>query len=37
LHPFSNGFVEPIRFQNRVDAEIVGQIVSVLRRVPSEK
>jgi hypothetical protein len=37
VHPFSNGFVEPIRFQNRVDAEIVGQIVSVVRRVPSEK
>jgi hypothetical protein len=33
VHPFSNGFVEAARFHNRVDAEIVGQVVTVVRRV----
>jgi len=33
VHPFSNGLLEPVRFRNRVDAEIVGQIVTVVRRI----
>lgn len=37
VHPFSNGFVEAVRFHNRVDAEIVGQVVTVVRRVLPEK
>jgi hypothetical protein len=36
VHPFSNGFVEAARFHNRVDAEIVGQVVTVVRRVLPE-
>jgi hypothetical protein len=36
VHTFSNSFVEPTRFQSHVDAEIVGQIVSVVRSVLPE-
>jgi hypothetical protein len=31
VHPYSEGFVRPERFRNGVDAEVVGQIVTVIR------
>jgi hypothetical protein len=37
VHPFSNGLLEPARFRNQVDAEIVGQIVTVVRHLMPEK
>jgi hypothetical protein len=37
VHPFSNGLLEPARFRNQVDAEIVGQIVTTVRQVMPEK
>jgi hypothetical protein len=37
VHPHSEGFVRPERFQNRVEAEIVGQIVAIARSlVPAQ-
>jgi hypothetical protein len=33
VHPFSDGLSEPARFRNRVDAEIVGQVVAIVRRL----
>jgi len=33
LHPFANGFPEPMRFRNRVDGEVVGQVTMVARRI----
>jgi hypothetical protein len=33
LHPFANGSSEPIRLRNRVDGEVVGQVVTVVRRI----
>jgi hypothetical protein len=35
VHPFTEGFVRPERLRNRVDAEVVGQIVAVLRFLPT--
>jgi hypothetical protein len=35
VHPYSEGFVRPERLRNRVDAEVVGQIVTVVRSLPS--
>jgi hypothetical protein len=32
VHPFSNGLAEPVRYRNRIDAEVIGQIVTVVRR-----
>jgi hypothetical protein len=34
VHPFTEGFVRPERLRNRVDAEVVGQIVTVVRSLP---
>ncbi len=34
LHSFSDGLSEPTYLRNRVDAEVVGQAVAVIRRVP---
>jgi hypothetical protein len=37
VRPYSEGFVRPERFRNRVDAEVVGQIVTIVRSLlPSE-
>jgi len=33
VHPFADGLSEPLRFRNRVDAEVVGQVVVIVRRV----
>jgi transcriptional regulator with XRE-family HTH domain len=33
VRPFSDGFDRPVRFQNRVDAEVVGRIVAIVRRL----
>jgi hypothetical protein len=33
LHPFANGISQPIRIRNRVDAEVVGQVVTVVRQI----
>jgi hypothetical protein len=35
VHPYTEGFVRPERLRNRVDAEVVGQIVTVIRSLPS--
>jgi len=35
LHPFANGFSEPKRFRNRVEAEILGKVVTIVRRFRS--
>jgi transcriptional regulator with XRE-family HTH domain len=35
VHPYTDEFVAPERFQKTTDAEIVGQIVTILRTVPS--
>jgi len=35
VHPYTEGFVRPERFRNRVDAEMVGQIVTVVRSLPA--
>jgi hypothetical protein len=34
-HPFTEGFVRPERLRNRVDAEVIGQIVNVVRFLPT--
>jgi hypothetical protein len=34
VHPHAASFVPPERLQNRVDAEVVGQIVTVVRSLP---
>jgi hypothetical protein len=34
VHPYTEGFVRPERLRNRMDAEVVGQIVSVIRSLP---
>lgn len=33
VRPFSDGFDRPVRFQNRVDIEVVGKIVAIVRRL----
>ncbi len=33
VRPFSDGFDRPVRFQNRVDVEVVGRIVAIVRRL----
>jgi len=33
-HPFSDGFRNPQRFRNGIDAEVVGRIVAILRWLP---
>ena len=35
VHPYAEGFVRPERLRNRVDAYVVGQVVSVIRSLPS--
>lgn len=35
LHPYADQFVPPEQLRNGVDAEVVGQIASVVRRLPS--
>lgn len=35
VHPYSQHFVGPERLRNGVDAEVVGQIVTVIRSLPS--
>ncbi len=35
LHPYTDRFVPPQRFQKSTDAEVVGQIVTVVRSLPS--
>lgn len=35
LHPYADQFVPPEQLRNSVDAEVVGQIASVVRRLPS--
>jgi hypothetical protein len=36
VQPFSDGVSKPVRLRNRVDAEVVGQVVGVIRRVPRD-
>ena len=36
VHPSSNGMLASEQFQNRVDAEVVGRVVSIVRRVISD-
>jgi hypothetical protein len=33
IRPFANGFERPVRLVNRVDAEVVGKVVALLRRL----
>jgi hypothetical protein len=33
VRPFSDGFDRPVRFRNRVDVEVVGRIVAIVRRL----
>lgn len=33
VHPSSDGFLASERFRNRVDAEVVGRVVTILRRI----
>jgi len=33
VHPFSDGLVSAERFRNRIDAEVVGRVVAIVRRV----
>jgi hypothetical protein len=33
VHPFANGFERPIHLRNREDAEVVGKLVALLRRL----
>jgi hypothetical protein len=35
VHPYTEGFVRPERLRNQVDAEVVGQVVTVVRSIPS--
>jgi hypothetical protein len=35
VHPYTEAFVRPERLRDRVDAQVVGQIVTVLRSLPS--
>src|SRR5579871_81209 len=35
VHPYTEGFVRPERLRDRVDAHVVGQIVTVIRSLPS--
>jgi hypothetical protein len=35
MHPYTEGFVRPERLRDRVDAHVVGQIVAVIRALPS--
>jgi transcriptional regulator with XRE-family HTH domain len=35
LHPYTDKFIPPQRFQKSADAEVVGQIVTVVRSLPS--
>jgi hypothetical protein len=35
VHPYTEGFVRPERLRDRVDAQVVGQIVTVIRSLPS--
>jgi hypothetical protein len=32
-HPFANGFERPVRLRNRVDAEVAGKVVALLRKL----
>jgi hypothetical protein len=33
VHPFANGFERPIHLRNRADAEVVGRVVALLRKL----
>jgi hypothetical protein len=33
VHPFANGFERPVHLRNRADAEVVGKVVALLRKV----
>lgn len=33
IHPFADGFDEPVRLRNGVDAEIVGRVAAIVRRL----
>lgn len=35
MHPYTEGFVRPERLRNRIDAHVVGQVVTVVRSLPS--
>jgi hypothetical protein len=35
LHPHTEGFVRPERLRNHIDAEVVGQIVTIVRSLPA--
>jgi hypothetical protein len=35
VHPYAEGFVRPERLRDGVDAQVVGQIVTVIRSLPS--
>jgi hypothetical protein len=35
VHPYTEDFVRPERLRDRVDAQVVGQIVTVIRSLPS--
>jgi len=34
VHPFGRGFLRPQRLRNRVDADVMGQVVGILRSLP---
>jgi hypothetical protein len=33
VHPFANGFERPVHLRNRVDAEVMGKVVALLRKL----
>jgi hypothetical protein len=33
VHPYADGFERPVRLRNRVDVEVVGKVVALLRRL----
>jgi hypothetical protein len=33
VHPFANGFERPVHLRNRADAEVVGKVVALLRKL----
>jgi len=33
VHPFTNGFERPVHLRNRADAEVVGRVVALLRKL----
>jgi transcriptional regulator with XRE-family HTH domain len=34
VHPFADGFDRPLRFRNAMDAQVVGRLVAIVRKLP---